>query len=139
MDVKQLAQASVDQFNDRSFRTTYKDVAAPNIVVMDTPSGQSMTGPDGFLQYSESFVKAMPDIKGTAIEQKVNGNKVSTRVRAKGTFTGTFQTPQMTVPGNGKKLDIEYTLDQEFNDAGKLVRFTVNYDMKDFMRQLGMG
>lgn len=139
MDVKALAQATMDQFNDRSFRTKAKEVAAPNIVVIDTPTGQQTTGPDSFVKYSDGYVTAMPDVKGTVIEHKVNVNKVTTRVRGTGTFTGTLQMPQGNVPGNGKKLDIEYTLDQEFNDAGKLVRFAVNYDMKSFMSQLGLG
>ena len=106
---------------------------------MDTPSGQQFKGVDGFVQFSQSFVDAMPDLKGTTMDHKVNGNKVSTKVHAKGTFTGTMQTPQGPVPGTGRPVDIEYALDQEFNDAGKLVRFAVNYDMQDFMRQLGIG
>ena len=50
-----------------------------------------------------------------------------------------MQTPQGSIPGNGRPLDIEYQADQEFNDEGKIVRFVVNYDMQDFMRQLGLG
>jgi|SRR5687768_175864 len=138
MDVKQLAQDTVDSFNDRSFREKAKEVADADVVVIDRPTGQEFHGVDGFIQLSEGFVAAMPDLKGTAVEHKVDGNKVTTRVHGQGTFTGTMQTPQGTVPGNGNPLDIEYQLEQEFNDAGKLVRFAVNYDMQDFMRQLGM-
>ena len=36
----------------------------------------------------------------------------------------------------GRRL--EYRLEQEFDDAGKLKRFSVDYDMQDFMRQLGL-
>ena len=139
MDVKQLAQDTVDDFNDRSFREKAKEVADPNIVVIDKPTGQELRGVDNFIQYSEGFVTAMPDLKGEVVEQKVNGNTVTTRVRGKGTFTGTLYTPQGTFPGNGNPLDIEYELEQQFNDAGKLVRFVVDYDMQDFMRQLGIG
>ncbi|HEV8717301.1 MAG TPA: ester cyclase [Candidatus Binatia bacterium] len=139
MDVKQLAQTTLDMFNDRSFRTKSKDMVDPGVVVTDSPTGQEMRGVDGFVQYSDGFVVAMPDIKGTAIEHTVNGNKVTTRVRGQGTFTGTLTTPQGAVPGTGKSVDLEYKLEQEFNDAGKLMRFTVNYDMPEFMRQLGVG
>ena len=125
-------------FNDRSFRQKAKDVADANIVVKDSPTGQELHGVDSFVQYSEGFVTAMPDLKGTAIEHNVNGNKVTTRVHGQGTFTGSMVTPQGTVPGNGNTFDLEYQLEQEFNDAGKLVRFTVSYDMQDFMRQFGM-
>ena len=139
MDVKQLAQAGADSFNDRSFRQNAKDMVDDNAVILDRPTGQELRGPGGYVQYSEGFVAAMPDIKGTVIEHQVNGNKVTSRIRGQGTFTGTMQTPQGSVPGTGKSLDIEYQVEQEFNDAGKIVRFDVNYDMQDFMRQLGLG
>ncbi len=138
MDVKQLAQDTVDSFNDRSFRQKAKDAADANVVVLDGPTSQELRGVDGFVQYSDGFVTAMPDLKGTALEHKVNGNKVTSRIRGKGTFTGTLQTPQGTLPGNGNPVEIEYQLEQEFNEAGKLVRFAVDYDMQDFMRQLGV-
>ena len=138
MDVKQLAQNTVDDFNDRSFREKAKDVADPNIVIIDKPTGQELRGVESFVQYSDRFVTAMPDLKGEAVEHKVNGNKVMTRVHGQGTFTGTLYSPQGTVPGNGNRLDIEYQLEQEFNEAGKLVRFVVDFDMADFMRQLGV-
>jgi predicted ester cyclase len=139
MDVKELAQNTVDMFNDRSFREKAQDVANANIVVSDKPTGQEFRGVDGFVQYSEGFVSAMPDMKGTVLDQTVEGNKVITRVRGQGTFTGTLQTPQGNVTGNGQPVDIEYQLEQTFNEEGKLVHFTVNYDMQDFMRQFGMG
>ena len=139
MDVKQLAQETVDSFNDRSFREKARDVADANLVIIDKPTGQELRGANGFVQYSEGFVTAMPDLKGEVLEQKVDGNKVTTRVHGQGTFTGTLYTPQGTIPGTGKPLDIEYTLEQEFNDAGKLVRFVVDYNLQDFMRQLGVG
>jgi predicted ester cyclase len=138
MDVKQLAQNTVDDFNDRSFREKAKDVADPNIVIIDKPTGQELRGVESFVQYSDGFVTAMPDLKGESLEHKVNGNKVITRVHGQGTFTGTLYSPQGTVPGNGNRLDIEYQLEQEFNEAGKLVRFVVDFDMADFMRQLGI-
>ena len=139
MDVKDLAQNTVDMFNDRSFREKAQDVANPNIVISDKPSGQELRGVDGFVQFSEGFVTAMPDLKGTALEHTVEGNKVTTRVRGQGTFTGTLHTPQGDVPGTGNPVDIEYRLMQVFNEEGKLVHFTVDYDMQDFMRQLGIG
>jgi predicted ester cyclase len=138
MDVKALAQVGVDSFNDRSFREKAKDLMDPNVVIVDTPTGQELHGPDGYVQFSEGFVNAIPDLKGTAIEHKVNGNKVTSRVRGQGNFTGTLQTPQGNFPGNGNPVDIEYQIEQEFNDEGKVVRFAANYDMQDFMHQLGM-
>ena len=137
MDMEQLAQASADSFNDRSYRDKAKDVMDPNVVILDKPTSQEMRGPDSYVQYSDGFVNAIPDLKGTVIEHKVSGNTVTSRVRGQGNFTGTMVTPQGNLPGNGNPVDIEYQIEQEFNDAGKIVRFAVDYDMQDFMRQLG--
>jgi predicted ester cyclase len=137
MDLEQLAQASADSFNDRSYRDKAKDVMDPNVLTVDKPTNQEMRGPDGYVQYSDGFVTAIPDLKGTVIEHKVSGNKVTSRVRGQGHFTGNMVTPQGSLPGNGNNVDIEYKIEQEFNDAGKVVRFAVDYDMQDFMRQLG--
>jgi len=139
MDLKQVAQNGIDMFNDRSFRQKAGQVVDAGVVITDQPTGQELRGLDGYVQYNEGYVAAMPDVKATVVEHKVSGNKVTSRVRGQGTFTGTLQTPQGAVPGNGKKLDVEYDLDQEFNDAGKMVRFTVKYDLAEFMRQLGLG
>jgi predicted ester cyclase len=139
MDMQQLAQAGIDTFNDRSFREKAKDLMDSDVVILDKPTNQELHGPDGYVQYSDGFVNAIPDLKGTVIEHKVSGNKVSTRVRGQGHFTGTMVTPQGSLPGNGNPVDIEYRIEQEFNNAGKVVRFVVDYDMQDFMRQLGAG
>ena len=138
MDMEQLAQASADSFNDRSYRDKAKDAMDPNVVILDKPTSQEMRGPDSYVQYSDGFVNAIPDLKGTVIEHKVSGNKVTSRVRGQGNFTGTMVTPTGSFPGNGNPVDIEYQIEQEFNDAGKVIRFAVDYDMQDFMRQLGM-
>ena len=137
MDMEQLAQATADSFNDRSYRDNAKDVMDPDVVILDKPTNQEMRGPAAYVQYSDGFVNAIPDLKGTVVETKVSGNTVTSRVRGQGHFTGTMVTPQGSVPGNGQPVDIEYRVEQEFNDAGKVVRFVIDYDMQDFMRQLG--
>ena len=138
MDMEQLAQAAADSFNDRSYRDKAKDLMDPDVVIVDKPTNQEMRGPDAYVQYSDGFVNAIPDLQGTVIDHKVSGNKVTSRVHGQGHFTGTMVTPQGTIAGNGNPVEIEYQIEQEFNDAGKVVRFAIEYDMQDFMRQLGM-
>ena len=137
MDLEQLAQATADTFNDRSYRDNAKDMMDPDVLIVDKPTNQEMRGPDAYVQYSDGFVNAIPDLRGTVIQNQQSGNKVTSRVRGQGHFTGTMVTPQGSMPGNGNPVDIEYEIEQEFNDAGKVVRFVIDYDMQDFMRQLG--
>ncbi len=137
MNSVDIAKMQVNGFNDRSFRTNAQNYVSDNIVVVDGPSRQELRGLEGFIQYAEGFVTAMPDIKGTILDQKVNGNTVVTTVRATGTFTGQLQTPQGTVPGNGNKVDMSYQL-EILVENNKIVRFTASYDMQSFMGQLGL-
>ena len=138
MDFQELAQATADSFNDRSYREKAKDAMDANVHIHDKPTNQEMRGPDAYVQFSDGFVNAIPDLQGTVIENKASGNTVTSRVRGQGHFTGTMVTPQGSVPGNGNPVDIEYKIEQEFNEAGKVVRFVIDYDMQDFMHQLGM-
>jgi predicted ester cyclase len=138
MDVQGLAQAGIDAFNDRSFREKAEDLIDANALIVDISSGQELRGPNGYIQYSEGFLNAIPDLKGIVIEHKVSGNKVTTRLHGQGKFTGRLQTPQGSFPGNGYLVDIAYQIQQIFNDEGKVVRFVVNYDLQNFMRQLGI-
>lgn len=101
MNVQQLAQIGIDAFNDRSFEETAKDLMDENVVIIDRPTGQEIHGVDGYISYSERYVNAIPDLKGTVIEHQVKQNKVISRVRRRGNFTGKLHTPQGNVQGNG--------------------------------------
>lgn len=139
MDVQGLAQVSLDMFNDRRFHEKAGDLMDPSVLVVDKPTGQELRGVDGYIQYSEGFINAIPDLKGTVIEQYVDGNRVISPVQGQGNFAGTLQTPQGNFPGKGNPVNIEYQIEHEFDAAGKVVRFATDYDMREFMRQLGVG
>jgi hypothetical protein len=109
----------------------------PNVLILDKPTEQEMRGPEAYVQYSDGFVNAIPDLKGTVIENKVSGYKVTSRIRGQGHFTGTMVTPQGACPVMAIPW-ISNRVEQEFDDAGKVVRFVIDYDMQDFMHQLGM-
>ena len=136
MNVQQLAQAGIDAINDRSFQEKAKDLMDENVVVIDCPTGQEMHGIDSYIEYSEQFVTAIPDLTGTVIEHEIERNKVTSRVRQQGKFTGELHTSHGSFPGNGNPVDIEYRIEQEFNDAGKIKLFVVHYDLPAFMDQL---
>src|SRR5262245_55641541 len=120
MNVQQLAQIGMDAFNDRNLQETAKDLMDENVVIIDRPTGQEIHGIDGYIRYSERFINAIPDLEGTVIEHQVKQNKVISRVRRQGKFTGKLHTPQGSIQGNGNPLDIEYQIEQEFNEAGKI-------------------
>src|SRR5262245_36054265 len=118
MNVQKLAQIGMDAFNDRNLQETARDLMDENVVIIDQPTGQEIHGVDGYIRYSESFVNAIPDLTGTVIEHQVKRNKVISRVRRRGKFTGKLNSPHGSVQGNGNTVDIEYQIEQEFNEAG---------------------
>lgn len=138
MDVQALAQDIIDMFNERSFREKARDLIDAEAVIVDDATGQELHGPEGYIQFSEALIHAISDLKGTALEHRVSGNKVITRLQAQGRFKGTLQTPQGSFPGNEHLVDVEYQLQQVFNDAEKLVRVVIHYDRQELMRQLGI-
>ena len=60
MDLKQLAEATADTFNDRSYRDRAKDMMDPDVLIVDKPTNQEMRGPEAYVQYSDGFVNAIP-------------------------------------------------------------------------------
>lgn len=138
MDPMEIVRTNEDQFNDRSFREKAEQVTAASITVIDAPADREFQGVDGYKQYREGLIAALPDIQESMADLKVSGNEVTANVRRTGTFTGEMPTPDGTVPGNGKKLDIICQCEWEIEDD-KITRFTENYDMQDLMSQLGMG
>lgn len=133
-----LARDIIDMFNERSFREKAADLIEPEAVIVDNATGQELYGPEGYIRFSEALIHAIPDLKGTVLEHRVTGNKVITRLHAQGRFTGALQTPQRSFPGNDHLVDVEYQLQQIFNDAEKLVRVVIHYDRQELMRQLGI-
>jgi hypothetical protein len=62
---------------------------------------------------------------------------VITTFCGQGAFTGQFQTPQGTAPGNGRKVDVEFREEADIaND--KITRLSISYDIQELMRQLGL-
>lgn len=137
MDIEALVQTGIDAFHDRSFREKASGMMDPNVVIVDSLTGQELYGPDDYVRYAEFFINAVPDLKVTVLEHKVSGSKASSRVRGQGNFTGTLETPMGRFRGKGNPLDIEYHIHQIFNEAGKVVRLVVNYDIQDFLRPPG--
>jgi len=136
MNVQQLAQLGINAFNNRNFQETARDLMDERVVIIDRPTGQEIHGVDGYIKYSEHFVNAIPDLRGTVLEHQVKQNRVISRVRRQGKFTGKVHTPHGSFQGNGNLVDIEYQIEQEFNEAGKIKRFIIHYDLSDFMFQL---
>jgi predicted ester cyclase len=137
MRIQDTAKLSYDEFNNHLFEAHAKNYVAPTYVGVDTPTGQESRGLEGYVQSLRLWLAAFPDSQVEVVNQQVNGNKVMTTFRGRGTFTGQLQTPQGVVPGNGRKSDVEFRQELEFKND-KIVRSRLDYDMPELMRQLGI-
>lgn len=67
------------------------DAAAANLApdyVWQGPGGQQAYGPDGWKELASTYIKAFPDLEFTIDDQIAEGDRVSTRFTARGTFRG---------------------------------------------------
>ena len=101
MDPMEVVRTNEDQFNDRSFREKAEQLTDASIIVVDAPADRELQGVEGYKQYREGYIAALPDIRGGIVDLKVSGNNVTATVRRTGTFTGEMRTADGAIPGNG--------------------------------------
>jgi predicted ester cyclase len=137
MSAQDTVNKHYDGFNNRTFEKNATDYIAPNFIYADAATGQEARGIEGYGQYANGWIATFPDAKIKITNQQVQGNRVITTFRGQGAFTGQLQTPQGTVPGNGRKVDVEFREEAEIaND--KITRLSISYDQQELMRQLGL-
>jgi predicted ester cyclase len=137
MSVQDVARMHHEGFNNRSFESNARNYIADNYIGVDEPTGLEDHGLEGYKRYARNWIAAFPDGKINVVNQQVSGNRVITSFRGVGTFNGQLQTPQGTVPGNGRRLDLEFHEELEIQN-NKIVHSSTSYDMQEMMRQLGI-
>jgi predicted ester cyclase len=136
---EEIAQQLVDDFNDRTYAQNAARYFAPDCVNVDLPTGQELYGIEGAIQSTDVWVQAFPDAYAEVVSHDVQGNTVTTTIRASGTFDGQMMLPDGTViPGSGQPLEMEYRQTITVED-GMVVRVEASYDMQNMLSQLGLG
>ena len=137
MNVQDIAIMFTEDFSNRAFRTNARNYVDPNISVYDSGTGMQLQGLDAYLAYCEGWIAALPDARAEIVDAHADGNHVTLTIRGSGNFTGEMATPDGTIPGNGSRLDMDFEQEFEIRN-GKVVKFALNYDMQEFLRQLGL-
>jgi predicted ester cyclase len=138
MDPLEVVRIVNAQFNDRTLQEEAHTIIDPNVVHINRPTGRQLDGLDAFVQNSLDFIAAFPDVHIEMIAEQVNGNTVVVTFRNIGTFTGQLEMPGGPVTGHGNRIDFESQVEVAVEE-GKIVRWTVDYDLQEFSRQLGLG
>src|SRR5215211_1966808 len=76
-----------DGFNKQDIATVLGAVT-PDFVLVDIPTGQSFHGPDGFLQWLQPFMVALPDSQ-TEVTRIIDGGEwIAAEHTGRGTHSG---------------------------------------------------
>lgn len=138
MSAQDIVKTHYDTFNSRAWGNNAKNYVDPSAVIADVTNGVEVHGIDGYQGFSATWVAAFPDAHVNIVNQEVAGDTVTTTFRGTGTFTGTLQTPDGPIPGNGRKLNLEFQEQVEVRN-NKIIRAQLDYDPQEMMRQLGLG
>ncbi len=140
MSPAELAKQGHEAFNDRSFLQGNVGFAAPDVYIFNAANGLEYHGQEGYVQFGRDWLMIMPDARvASYANQEVDGNTVYTTFIGKGTFSGQLPTPDgQMIPGNGNALELEFYEEIEVEN-GEIVRITLNCDVPEMMRQLGLG
>lgn len=140
MEYLDTNKQAFEQLNNGTFAELAHTIYHPDIVYFYEGAGQELQGIDAFVANSVDFQRALPDMHVTLLDDyEIDGNIVTVRTRATGTFTGDMTGPDGgLIPGNGSYAEWDAEFELTFTD-GKISRWVSRIDTQDFMRQLGLG
>jgi hypothetical protein len=137
--LEEMARQGLEAFNNRTYEDNIRATTAENHVNVDLATGQEQHGIEGAIAGAQVWIDASPDAWVEVVSVEVEGNVVTTRFIGRGTFEGQLPAPDGSmIQGQGQSLEMEYV--QTLEVVGeKVVRTTLDYDMGEMMRQLGLG
>ncbi len=95
---------------------------------------QMPQGPAGDRAFVETFATAFPDVAYRIDQQEADGDLVKTWV----TYTGTQTGQLMNIPPTGKRATVQVLITDRIEN-GNIAESWAEWDVNDFMRQLGVG
>jgi steroid delta-isomerase-like uncharacterized protein len=110
---------------------------ADDIVVDSYAVNMRFNGKDEFASFMMGFKNAFPDMAITHTNVFEQGTWVCAEFTAKGTHTGTLQTPAGPVSATGRKVNLNVSETLEIKD-GKIKAIRNYQDSASLMRQLGL-
>jgi steroid delta-isomerase-like uncharacterized protein len=116
---------------DAGDRATIDELCAPDYLDHSPPLPDLPRGRAGVRCASETFWAAFSDAEHQIEEQVAAGDKVLTRLRGRGVFSGSL----LGQPPTGKVIELAGVSVHRLAD-GKLVEHWASYDVRSLMRQL---
>jgi predicted ester cyclase len=136
MDNAATSREIYDAFSRADFAAALRHVA-PDVEIVFIPTGQTFQGHQGFETFMRDRKTTFPDVEIEVTNQIASGDDVVNEFVARGTNTGSLQTPGGTVPPTGRRVTFTVCEVQRFRD-GKLAGIHNYQDMVSVLRQLGL-
>lgn len=108
----------------------FDEVTVPNYVGHE--SSTTMQGLEAYKQFLSAYLTAFPDLHFTIEDQVAEGNKVATRITARGTHQGSL----MGIPPTGKQITVTGLYIVRYAN-GKAEESWLNFDALGLLQQIG--
>jgi len=131
-DNKVLIRRFYEEVFNRKNTAAIDEFIAPNIVDQLVPPGMP-GGIEGTRQTIGMYLTGFPDLHFTLEDQIAEGDKVVSRITARGTHQGEF----MRIPPTGKPVTVT-VIDINRIAGGKLVEHWAEMNMLGLLQQVGV-
>lgn len=128
--------ALYERFNARDLAGMF-DLVADDFVLEDVAPGLTFEGKDGFREWLETFVTAMPDSSTEVTPLVDGGDWVATEHTGRGPHTGPLATPAGEIPATGRSVELRFGEFFRLRD-GKIVLMRAYWDSATLFRQIGV-
>lgn len=134
----ELVRRFVEGYNNRSLHDDAEAIFASDLVVINEAAGLETQGCDAFLQHAvDGWIHAVPDARVELLDYQVQGGVITVTMQSSGTFDGTLETPEGSIPGTGKPFEMEMHVEATVEGA-RIVRWVSEYDVEGWQKQVGL-
>ena len=131
-----LVRRLYDAWNNRDWET-FLAAVDQDTEVLSVPTGQTFRGPQGFMQYAQSWAGAFPDARVEVSNMIVSDEGAVVEFTGRGTHTAPLTTPMGEIPATNRR--VEHPFCDVYSLRGGRVRSQHAYfDVAGLMRQLGV-
>lgn len=132
----EILRAMAEAFNARDWGRA-RELVSDELEFVDVAMGQTIHGPDGFVEYVRMWAGAFSDMKIETLATVADKRYAAGEFVGRGTHDGPLRTPAGEIAPTGRKLDERFTWFTEIAD-GKLTGARDYYNAMAIMMQLGL-
>ena len=134
-DITQAAADLIHAFNEADWYR-YRTRFTSDVVYTETGTGRRVDGADAYVELSQGWKEAFPDVSGTIRRAVASDGTVAQDVLWEGTHTGPLQTPTGTIEPTGNRVTIPGTMWYAF-DGDKARQIDHHLDVLAILQQVG--